>query len=161
MTRKQKQNFFSDIPPTFKGIIILTILGGGTYVIYRMLKGRENLQQAKEEITEEQKELKQSTIKPKITKSQAEQYANNIFAAMDGYGTDVDAIKDVFNRLQNNQDFLLLSISYGVRTVSSGRFNLAPDFTGTMSATIIDECSDGERKELNDILASKGITQRV
>ena len=99
--------------------------------------------------------------KATISAAQASSFANACHAAMDGYQTDEDALYNVFNNLKNNADFALLMSAYGSREISSGAWNPEPNFTGTLTGGITSECSAKEKAKLNQILQSKGITNRV
>ena len=46
---------------------------------------------------------------------------------------------------------------YGIRKISSGKFNIAGDFEGTLDQTIIDELSKKEISDINLMLGKKGI----
>jgi hypothetical protein len=84
--------------------------------------------------------------------------ADDLFSAMDGYGTDEQTIYDTFNKLGNQFDFAALVKAYGNRTLSSGFGNVfVPNFTGDLVASLKDELSGSEIATLNQILTSKGI----
>ena len=51
--------------------------------------------------------------------------------------------------------------AYGSREISSGAWNPEPNFTGTLTGAITSECDATEKAKLNQILQSKGITNRV
>jgi hypothetical protein len=84
--------------------------------------------------------------------------ATKLFDAMDGYGTDFDMIKVVFNQLSNQSDFDSVFRAFGIRTISSGKGNVfVTDFKGNLSGALYNELSSGEINELNSILRNKGI----
>jgi len=88
--------------------------------------------------------------------------ANRLFDAFDGYGTDEDEIKVVFESLRSNADYDALKSAYGVREVSSGRFNIfVSNFEGDLPATLRDELDSDELAEINQILANKGINRTI
>ena len=68
--------------------------------------------------------LVSSGAKPTISDNMASSIANQIHTAMDGYGTDEDSIIKAFKKIKNDADFLKVETKYGIRSVSSGRFNL-------------------------------------
>ena len=85
--------------------------------------------------------------------------ANQLFDAFDGYGTSEEKVKEIFKLLKSNNDYNALKAAYGVREVSSGRFNIfQSNFEGDLPATINDELDSDELTELNKILASNGLT---
>ena len=88
--------------------------------------------------------------------------ANDLFDAMDGYGTYEDDIIEVFEQLRNNNDFDSLKSAFGVRTISSGRGNIfQSDFEGDMIGCLRDELSDSYIADINKILTDKNISRRV
>lgn len=85
--------------------------------------------------------------------------ANQLFDAFDGYGTDNTKVDDIFKLLKSNADYNALKSAYGIREISSGRFNVfQSNFEGDLTATIKEELDSDELSELNKILASNGIT---
>ena len=154
--------FFSD-----RGQKILLVVGGviGAIIIIRALKGFTKKQDSREEVREAYNELEEMnespTTRQKITAFQAQQYANTIFGAMDGYGTDEVAINGVFYRIFNDADFLAVSKSFGIREISSGRFNPEPNMKGTMTQCLHNELDWEERKTVNNILKKKKIRFRI
>jgi len=88
--------------------------------------------------------------------------ANQLFDAFDGYYTREDEIKTVFESLRSNADYDALKSAYGVREVSSGRFNIfVKNFEGDLPATLRDELDSDELAEINQILANKGINRTI
>jgi len=88
--------------------------------------------------------------------------ANRLFDAFDGYGTDEDEIKVVFESLNSNADYDALKSAYGVREVSSGRGNIfVSNFEGDLPATLRDELDSSELAEVNQILSNKGINRTI
>jgi hypothetical protein len=150
-----------------RGKKIVLVIGGiiAGVIILRALKGFTKKQDSREEVREAYNELEQANTNPstrqKITPFQAQQYANTLFTAMNGYGTDEVAIYAVFYRLSNDADFLAVSKSFGVREVSSGNLNPEPNMKGTMTECLHNELDWFERNKLNDILKKKKIKFRV
>jgi hypothetical protein len=88
--------------------------------------------------------------------------ANQLFEAFDGYGTDNSVVMGVFAKLTSDADFAALRAAYGVREISSGKFNIFnSNFDGDLQATIVNEMSASEIVKLNQILKSKGITTQI
>jgi hypothetical protein len=81
--------------------------------------------------------------------------------AMDGYGTDENAIISVFYSLKNNADFLALIAAFGTREISSGSWNPEANFNGTLTAALVSELDISEIITLNNILKAKKITYRI
>lgn len=88
--------------------------------------------------------------------------ANQLFDAFDGYGTDEDEVKVVFESLNSNADYDALKSAYGVREVSSGRGNIfVSNFEGDLAATLRNELDSSELAEVNQILSNKGINRTI
>lgn len=74
------------------------------------------------------------------------QYADRLYTAMKGWGTDEDTIYDVFANFRTDDDVLQLIRLYGTRD------NM------TLPQWIVDELTTKERKKLNTILTNNGVT---
>lgn len=152
------------LPPMAKNLLAFAAVGGIIYIGYKLLSAPgkiiENLGN-KDELTDAQKELDKTGKTATLSASQAGSIANAIFAAMDGYGTDEDAIVYQMGKIKNNADFLLVQTKYGIRTVSSGRFNPEPNYKGNLAGSIGSECSTYWTKKINSALAKKGVTYKV
>jgi len=83
------------------------------------------------------------------------QFANMIEQATAGIGTNTQVINQVFGNLHNNTDVLQLVKTYGQRPNS---FFGVPLGNLTLSQLMVSELSYRERKQLNEMLAQKGIT---
>lgn len=80
-----------------------------------------------------------------ITKTQAKTYADQLYTAMKGFGTDEDTIFTVFNRIETNDDLNLILSQFGIRD------------NETLPQWLIGDLSSSDRRKLNQILAGKGI----
>ena len=157
------------IAPYFspRGKKIAIVIGAliGVYIIYRLTKGvakqSSNLTEVQEAYNELDKLNQNPATTQKITTFQAEQYANIIFTAINGWQTDEVAIGKVFYRLNNNADFLAISKAFGVRKISSGYLNPEPDYRATLTEALTIDLSADEKKRLNNILIKKKIKYRV
>lgn len=99
---------------------------------------------------------------PTITSANAATMADKVFSALDGYGNGFDSIKEVYNSMKNNADYLLISSTFGTKTTSSGRFNVfESDFTGTMAQTVTHWLSSEDQSTLSNILKNKGINYTI
>lgn len=153
---------FSGLPDWAKGVIAVTVVAGIGYGIYKVskFKAKTKTQEgAKDQVKTETTELAQSqkTKPATLTKSQAESIANACHVAMDGFGTDEDQLVAQLKKIKNNSDFLLVSTSYGVKTVSSGHLNPEPDFVGTLSGALHNELKQSWLDKINKDLKTKGI----
>lgn len=92
----------------------------------------------------------------------ANKVADEIFDAMDGYGTNESAIVASFNKVKTDADFDALNTAFGTRTISSGTWNiLISDFTGDLSACLRDELSSGWINDINSALRRNGVTKTI
>ena len=141
------------------GMVVGLIIAG--FIVYRVTKKIIKEKDNREELQAGYNELDKFNQNPstaqKITNFQAEQYANIIFTAVDGYMTDEDAVGKVFYKLKNNADFLALSKAFGIRKISSGYLNPEPDYKATLTEAITIDFTVAEKKVLNTILSKKKI----
>lgn len=92
-----------------------------------------------------------STTGEQVTLSDSDlrQLANKLYTAfyggLFGWGTDEEAVYDVFNRINNGADLHKLISVYGTRE----------DLT--LDQAMVDELNNSELKKVNTILANKGI----
>lgn len=144
-------------------IIVGVVIGG--YIIYKLVKGVVKSTGQRREVQEAYNELEKANQNPataqKITNFQAEQYANTIFTAVNGWATDEEAIAKVFERLSNNADFLAVSKAFGKRKISSGYGNPEPDYYATMTEALHIDLDYTEKARLNKILIKKSIKYRI
>jgi len=164
---------YMNLPPATRGLVTLVGVGVGLFVVYKIFKsvtnslsGVETPESAagKEDrgwASEVDKYNQNPATKATISKAQAQSYAASLFAAMDGYGTDEDAIYSVFTHIKNDADYAMVFNAYGVREISSGAWNPSPNFKGTLSGALTDELDAEEKVKVNNILAGKKIKYRV
>lgn len=157
---------FQGLPGWAKGIIAVTVVAGAAYGIYllnRKLKSIAATRDAKKEvdsINADMNEAIKSGKKLTLSQSEIAGIANNLHTAMDGYGSNFDMIIKNMVRINNQVDFLAVVKSYGVRKISSGKGNPAPDFEGTLGQAFADELNAKELSAINLALAKKGIKHR-
>lgn len=159
---------FSGLPPWAKGAIAIAVVGGiayGVYALSKALKDRNENKQDEEEQkgweSEEEQIKKDPKRKATLSSAQLKSMANKVFSAMDGYGTDEEAIISVFRTLKTDGDFVGLQKAWGIREISSGTLNPTPNFKGTLNAAITDELSGYYKQRINKILTDKKIKYRV
>lgn len=93
--------------------------------------------------------------------------ANDLYAAMDNYGTAWDngpsnGIIGIMKLIKTNEDFDALSNAYGNRTLNCGSFNpFCDDFTGNMVQSLNEELDSNEITEINQVLGSNGVTRKI
>ena len=157
-----KVSYFSE-----RGLKIVMLVGGaiGLVVLYKALSGFVSNQSGRQEIQSASDELDRLNQSPatrqKMSGYQANQTANAIFTAMDGWGTNEDAIYLAFRQMKNNADFLAVSKAFGTRKVSSGQWNVVNDMKGTLTQCLQDELDSDERKKVNEILKARNIRFRI
>ena len=103
-------------------------------------------------------QLEAAGLKATYTANQYKSMANNLFDAMDGFGTDTETIYTVFKKLQNDIDFIKLDAAFGVRTATDNLFGLmeAEDLSGWIK----DDLSQTEITKLNNQLRNQGISKQ-
>jgi hypothetical protein len=163
----QVGNIYKNLDPRVRLGVQVVGFAVGIYIIYRLIKGVNTFQQDQQFQSEEQStanELTQLNKNPytrqKITESQAKSYANKLYQAMNGLGTDEQQIYSVFYKLQNNADYLAIQNAFGTKTISSGSYFIG-DVRGTMVTCLSSELDIDETKKVNDILRSKKIKFRI
>lgn len=157
----------TNLPAWSKGIIGVLIAGGSAFALFKLyqyfgkLKEQEGQKAEADTTAKALADLTKAGKGGSLTKVQVDQLANKLQTAFAGYGTDYNAILNVFVQIKNDFDILSLRQAYGVRKISSGRFNLASDFEGTLDQTLIEELSQKDISALNMVLAKKGIKNRI
>lgn len=167
-TKKFAQDATMSLPGWAKGVLAIGILGGLGYIAYRILRAPKDIKAGQGNRQEDlgwNKEFDQlntnAATKATISKAQMAAYANSLFAAMDGVGTDNEAIIAVFAKIQNDADFAGINAAYGVRELSSGKWNPVPNFKGTLTAALTDEVPMVIKEGINNIMAKKKITYKI
>jgi hypothetical protein len=155
-----------ELPAMAKTVLVIAGVAVVGLVIYKISKvqkgkGKGNRVEDKELNKEFYDLQKKNSTKATITKGGLAQMANNVFTAMDGYGTDEDTIIRELKKIKTDGDFVGLQNAYGIREVSSGRLNPSPNFKGTLTAALTDELSDYWIKEINSGLKRRDIRRSV
>ena len=100
-----------------------------------------------------------------LTGNQIMQIANDLFEAMDNYGTDWDSTTGVttsFEKIKTNNDFDNLVSAFGTKTLNCGTGNpFCSDFTGNLKECLRDELSSSEITEVNDILRRNRVSRSI
>ena len=163
----QVGNIYKNLDPRIRLGVQVVGFAVGIYLVYRLIKGVNKFQedipfQSEEQSTANElaKLNKNPYTRQKLTESQAKSYANKLFQAMDGLGTDEQSIYSVFYKLQNDADFLAIQNAFGTKTISSGSYFVS-DVRGTMVPCLSSELDIDELKRVNDILSKKNIKYRI
>jgi hypothetical protein len=160
---------FNQLP----GIAKIVIVIGGTaaigfigYNIYRHIQNKAALKGSTEQISAAEDTVKEllKTQKPTLDGLKLSQFSNDLFTAMDGRysiggGIDESAIYRAFTNVKNDIDVVNLIKSYGIKKLKSGSF-IIPDFQGTLTEALTYALNPEEIKQLNLLLARKGIKYR-
>ena len=161
-----KGEIFTGLPKWAQGLIAVAVVGGIgfiSYKIYKKFKSEKDLKGAKEELASTSdtiSTLQKSGQKPSLDQYQLNAIANQLFTAMNGYGTDVNGVYKAFTNVKSDLDVLNLVKAYGVKKLSSGSYNPAPDLEGTLNQHLTEELNSKEMIALNNLLARKGIKYR-
>lgn len=154
------------LPTWSKGVIGVLIAGGSAFALFKIyqyfgkLKEQEGQKAELDTTTKALTDLTKAGKGGSLTPVQYTQLANKLQTAFAGYGTDYNAIFQVIVQIKNEYDILSLRKAYGVRKISSGRFNLTSDFEGTLDQTITEELSSSDISKINMQLAKQGIRNR-
>jgi hypothetical protein len=137
-----------------KPLVWLTIIGLGAYAIYKVgsaIGKKLTLSNADKDI----RDAKQAGQTASYSAATYSQLADKIYTAvMYTWGTDEQAIYDVFNLMKNNIDVANLIKAFGKRRVE---FSTQDQELG---AHLSNDLDSAEIAKVNSILASKNITYR-
>jgi len=165
-TKQFTQKFLSDMPAWAKGTMGIVVIGGiafGGWKLYKFIQKQKELEGAKEETKAQQSAidtLKKKGLKPTLDSLQLKQLANQIHTALNGYGSNFSSVAKAMAYMKNDIDVIGLNQAYGIRKLSSGKFNIADDFEGTLPQSLTEELDRKELTALNSMLAKKGISYR-
>ena len=154
---------WDSLPGWAKGTLAIAGAAATVLTVYAVYRGTKNFiasKNARQEITDVTNEIKTLPKKATLTPSQLSGLANQLHTAFDGYGTSYSGVIKAMVYMNNDADVLSLIKEYGVREISSGKWNPTPNFKGTLGQTIADELADDERSAVNTTLANKGIKYR-
>jgi len=137
-----------------KPLVWLTIIGLGGYALYKLgaaIAKSLSLDNANKDIRDAEKSGETASY-PSATYSQL---ADKIYAAvMYTWGTDEQAIYDVFNQMKNNLDVALLIKAFGKRRVEFSTLDQE------LGAHLSNDLDSSEITKINSILSSKGINYK-
>lgn len=162
---------FTGLPAWAKGAIAIAVVGGIGYLVYSLIKKGKDIKESKgnrDEVKTVGSELDKlnsnSSTKQTLSASDASAIANKLFATMDGYGTDTTTIEGQLKRLKNQADWLAVRSAYGIREVSSGRFNPEPNYKGTLEGALTTELGyfdSSMRERINNYFTKQGIKATI
>lgn len=128
------------------GIIVLIV---GIIIAIFWKKIKNAIDDAKQKRDYEQKvdEIENFTQKkPSYPDSYYATFADQLYAAMDGWGTDEESIYNVMYKIKNDVDYMKLVEAFGVRDSES------------LSEWISGDCNTKEINEINSILKNNGVS---
>ena len=161
---------YNDAPGWAKGILLI----GGAYIGYRIvnftlakLKNIQDIKDVTQEsntATTELQQLAQQGIKPTLTAGQIDSAINKIVEAVNGCGTDEQAIYSVFNQFKNIADLKFLiqqwKIQYyrpcaATEPISYAKWlNNTKSFGGSLNTFLNYDLDNSEINNINNILKS-------
>jgi hypothetical protein len=182
----QKYSFYKDLPSWAKGVFVIGVGLVGYIVLNKVYKGIKGVADKSKEgkttrdIQQELKDLQNQGVRKNFADSQYKAWADIIEQQFDGcdfkqnvfdmsdpllgwagsFSGSGKLVAGIFNQLKNNTDFAALVAAYGVRTYDQCGI-WTGNVTGNLYKAISDELDEGERRELNKKLATKGITYKV
>lgn len=152
---KKFSNWFKTASPMVQVVIVVVAIVVVWYLFHRVkgfMKATKNNAENQGQLTV----LESKGITATFNSSEYEQMASQLYEAMKStwylpgsWGTNENAIYSIFGRLKNEVDFLKLQSAFGIK----GGYGLI--------YWLQDELDDTEKSELNQLLASKGITKRI
>lgn len=126
-----------------KPLTWLVIIGVAAYFGNKLIKkitAAKPIEDVKDDVTQ----LRKKQV-PSYTDGQYNQYAQVLFSAMDGVGTDEEAIFRVMRYMKKDIDVAKLIVAFGVKG------------DNTLGAWLQDDLSSTDMEQVNKILANKGI----
>ena len=82
--------------------------------------------------------------------------ADTLFTAMDGWGTDENAIDNIIAQIYNQDDWNALVREYGTRELSQPWWQ--SPLSGTLQVHLRDDCSSSHINKIRSTLGERGIT---
>ena len=162
---------FTGMPQWAKGVIGVGLLLGAGYLVYKIMKAPKKFKEgqgARDETKALNQELDKLNSNPAtkqtLKKSEALDIANQMFTAMDGWGTNGGAIMTAFTRIKNDADWLAVKTAYDIREVSSGRGNPEPNLNGTLVQAFASELGVNDIvwvNQINQLLAKRKINYKI
>jgi len=160
MKKEVAVGLFKDLPAWAKGTIAIVVVGGVAFLGYKLYKGISsavNISESEKALLDVNNDIKKSTEKPSYNCSQYRAFADSLFEAMSGMGTDEEEIFNIFRQMKNTLDILLLTKAFDIRDYTDDRVFIFNTKAMNLNQWLSAELSTSNKKELNKILSSKGI----
>lgn len=161
-------DYWQGLPTWAKGVLAVGGLAIGYFAVRGVLSrikreaDAKNGIQATQDAKNDLADLARNGVKPTISKSQADSFAEQIvsqYKNADLLLQSFGVTERIFKQLKNNADFLLLRVSFGVRTYPDALWGNVKNVT--LEGAIQDELTNFRISDLNAILAKNGITYSV
>jgi hypothetical protein len=160
-TQQKIINYYKGLPTWGKGA---TIVGGGVilYLLYKkFLASPKPFQTTRIRTTQQVQDIGNNMpYVPYVPVLDYGSLADDMFDAMNGYGTYEDDIMDVIKTLNNQNDWNRLQQAYGTRTLSAG-YGLGwtgiGSFKGSLKASLSNELSSYWMNQIKTELANRSI----
>lgn len=168
--------YYKDLPPWAKGVVVV----GGLAVIILTINGITRRFRAQKDLKESLKEsedasaelenLQQQGVRPTLSNSEYQSIINGLITAMNGCGTDEDAVYNQMSKLKNDADVKKLISLWGVQYYEPCAASQPISYTrwmwndktfgGPISAWFNYDLTTTEINKINDMLQSKGIKHK-
>ncbi len=145
------KDWFNSLDAKTKGVVvIITII----LVIYIISTAKSYMKAffSRADAAGEKAALAAQGMKATYSKSQYNTFADQLEAAMRGWGTDEETIWMVLRKIKNDIDFINLDQAYGLRESDGRMWDLATWMRGDLSTN--------EIKKANSILSNNGVTKQ-
>lgn len=166
-------DYYKDLPPWAKGVVSvgsIAIIGFIVYNGFKKIKQKKSLSDAlgvSRDAKEEARLLQIRGIKASYTQTQYESFALKLVEAMNGCGTSINSVNQVFESMVNKTDVLRLIEVFGVRyyrpcaatqPISYVRYmNDEKTFGGNIQTWMQYDLSSREIENINNTLKNKNI----
>ena len=144
----------------YRTAIIIVIVAVVLIVLVKKLKTNKE-----EKVLEAENKAYITTIQNKVDKNELSydgteyrDMADQLFEAFNGPGTNDKLWREVFNRMKTDADVNQLIVAFGSRKPTTGGFSFGRK-AETLAQWVAGDLSVNQRKELNNMLHSKGITK--
>lgn len=134
------------------GIIVLIVLGIVLKRLFNSLAEKVDLVTTTTQGKTEVESLIAGGMLPTYSDTEYESFADMLFIAFDGNGTDDSAVEDVFSKMENKVDVLKLILAYGTKVLESWGMDEDPK---NLPMTMVSEGVDIE--EINSLFMLKGV----
>lgn len=163
------ERYYERQPAAVKVIAVagVALLSYSLYRSFKKSQDEKDANTAAQLANAELQQLAQQGIRPTLSALDFENMAQTVVTAVDGCGTDEDAIYSVFNRLRNDADIRQFISTFGIRYTQpcaatqpiSYALWLADDksFGGPLGVFLRYDLGDSEIAQINNIMRSKGI----